>query len=768
MNSVVNGVILIMALAQAAMLIFAVVRGTRLKTGRLWLPGLLVVQIVTTISFLFAIDASIASVPRLLSTLLLVGLMTAYASVVFLDILPAYVRWPLILGGVWLAVVLIASVVSGEPASSSGGIVEAVLSLSLLEMALTVGFAVMSVALLAGVFYAFYTSRLPEVSNRALFWVFDSTLVFTGFVLSVSGSTVLVVVGLALLTLGMFIVTYAQVTVRVFDIRNLFGIMFRLVLMTTITALAIFASLAIITTLEIANPTEQAILAGVLALTVAIIYAPVRELGDYIITRLLVGERADAIGVTKRYSQELARAIEINELVQIATKTLNSVLRVRSSGMLLVSESGESGIELTLMNAGTSAGPHGRRVKIPAEGPFYQQVVVKQLPITQFDIISSPFYKNIQPEVRAFFQAMDMSAYAPIVMDGATTGLLASGAKLNDTPMYQRDLELLVALANQTGVALRNTRLVADLRHLNNSMQMLNRSLGMANDRMGQLDSVKTDFVTIASHELRTPLAQIRGYTDIVDALNDQGMLDQDQTRGLVNNLRKATERMEELIAAMLDVSQLDVNAMDLRFTQTSPESVLRMAIEPLTDPIKQRKLTLSARGLRGLPPVEADMQRLVQAFRNLITNAIKYTPDGGRIDISAKHHPANGEGEPEYILISITDTGIGIDQEHQTLIFNKFYRVSDPGLHSTGTYKFLGAGPGLGLTIAKGVVDGHGGQIWADSPGYNPELMPGSTFYVKLPLTPPENASRVLPFESEKSSSGSDVRKTQPMKVLQ
>jgi signal transduction histidine kinase len=285
-------------------------------------------------------------------------------------------------------------------------------------------------------------------------------------------------------------------------------------------------------------------------------------------------------------------------------------------------------------------------------------------------------------------------------------------------------------------------------------MQALNNSLGNANDRMGKLDAVKTDFVTIASHELRTPLAQVRGYTDIIDALNDQGMLDQDQIRGLVTNLRKATERMEELISAMLDVSQLDVNAMDLRFTQTSPESVLRMAIEPLTDPIKQRKLTLSARGLKGLPMIEADMQRLVQAFRNVITNAIKFTPDGGRIDIIASHQVADHPTQGDSILIAIADTGVGMDEEHIPLVFNKFYRAFDPGLHSTGTYKFMGAGPGLGLTIAKGVVEGHGGRIWAESPGHDMENPKGSTFYVQLPLTPPETARRVMAFESKTNGS--------------
>src|SRR5690606_24327441 len=147
-------------------------------------------------------------------------------------------------------------------------------------------------------------------------------------------------------------------------------------------------------------------------------------------------------------------------------------------------------------------------------------------------------------------------AFAPIVMNQLMMGLLAGGPKRTDTAYTENDLNLMTTLAQQTGLALRNARLVADLQHLNATMRSLNHGLEDANQELARLDSVKTDFVTIASHELRTPLAQIRGYTDIIDAVNEQGMLEQEQTTLLVNNLRKATERMEELIAAMLDVSQ--------------------------------------------------------------------------------------------------------------------------------------------------------------------------------------------------------------------
>lgn len=288
-------------------------------------------------------------------------------------------------------------------------------------------------------------------------------------------------------------------------------------------------------------------------------------------------------------------------------------------------------------------------------------------------------------------------------------------------------------------VEAQNIVLVADLQRLNSEMS--------------RLDSVKTDFVTIASHELRTPLAQIRGYTDILEAVVESDQVDQAHVSSMVGSLRKASERMEELISAMLDVSVIDVNAMDLRFAQTSISMIVRTAIEPLQDAMRQRKIYLRADGLKGLPPIQGDMQRLVQAFRNVIVNAIKYTPDGGRIDISGISQ-STPKGEPG-ILITIRDTGVGIARENLELIFRKFYRGHDPSLHSTGAYKFMGAGPGLGLTIAKGVIEGHGGSIWAESTGHDPIRFPGSTFQIALPITPPADARRVLPFQNPVGKTG-------------
>jgi signal transduction histidine kinase len=125
-----------------------------------------------------------------------------------------------------------------------------------------------------------------------------------------------------------------------------------------------------------------------------------------------------------------------------------------------------------------------------------------------------------------------------------------------------------------------------------------------------------------------------------------------------------------------------------------------------------------------------ADSTRLYQALRNIAMNAVKFTPDGGRIDVKARMIRAGGAVE-----ITIADTGIGINVEHHDLIFDKFYRVGELNLHSTGQTKFKGAGPGLGLPIARGIVEAHGGRVWVESEGQDEERLPGSVFHVILPV---------------------------------
>jgi len=603
------------------------------------------------------------------------------------------------------------------------------------------GWLVTGVVLTLTLLYAFYRARLPELANRALFGAVLIFPVYTGTMLSASGEDVLMEVGWLLTFLGLAGAVYSVVVYRVLDIRRT---MRRTAVTGTLigfTALMVFGALLLGQHLD-AQTTHRLYLAlGTLALVTAALYWPLHSAVQTLVTRILDTAPEGVARKLRRFTEAITGVVELDEVVGVTMHTLSSVLGVRRGGLILVSEQEDGVLLMEPMRKGLGEIPEIVGHLTP-QSPVYERLVNERAPLLQYDLDFSPRFAAAPEAERRFFQALHMSAYAPIVVQRELIGILCCGAKASDVPFTEADLELMSTIANQAGVALRNARLVADLRRREAEQAALNKAISETKEQLERLDSVKTDFITIASHELRTPLAQIRGYTDIMEAMNEQGLLDQDQIAGMTANLRKASDRLEQLIGAMLDVSQLDVDAMDLRFAQISVEHCMRTAIEPLTEAIKNRRLMLSARGLRNLPPIQGDMQRLVQAFRNIVLNAIKYTPDGGRIDIK-------GWMEDDEIIIAIQDTGIGIAPENHELIFEKFFRAHDPSLHSTGATKFMGAGPGLGLTIARGVIHAHGGRIWVESEKYDPEALPGSTFYVALPLAPPEGAKRILPLES-------------------
>ncbi|MCP4600240.1 MAG: hypothetical protein GY847_06855, partial [Proteobacteria bacterium] len=138
-------------------------------------------------------------------------------------------------------------------------------------------------------------------------------------------------------------------------------------------------------------------------------------------------------------------------------------------------------------------------------------------------------------------------------------------------------------------------------------------------------------------------------------------------------------------------------------------------------------------------------------AIENLIGNAVKYTPDGGTIKVKGRPVVLDNIGSAVEIVVS--DTGIGIDPEHHEHVFDKFFRIEDPKYHSTGKTKFKGAGPGLGLTLVKGIAEAHGGQVRVESLGHDEVNCPGSKFFFVIPLHPVEidEDQRVEEFDQAK-----------------
>ena len=268
-----------------------------------------------------------------------------------------------------------------------------------------------------------------------------------------------------------------------------------------------------------------------------------------------------------------------------------------------------------------------------------------------------------------------------------------------------------------------NQEMRAQLDHATSELERVQRELE-------RLDKSKSDFISVAAHELKTPLTLIEGYTAMLrDVLSTTDAALQMQVEPLLQGIARGSERTREIVDDLIDVSLLDNNMLKLAFQPLWLGQILRSLADELQPALRERRLSLKIHRFPGHDRlIFGDVVRLRQVFRNLLTNAIKYTPDGGRITI-------DGRLLPGFVEVRVSDTGIGIAPEDQQLIFDKFGRLGDPQTHSSGKIRFKGGGPGLGLAIAKGIVEAHGGSIWLESPGYDEEKCPGSTFHVLLPL---------------------------------
>jgi signal transduction histidine kinase len=188
--------------------------------------------------------------------------------------------------------------------------------------------------------------------------------------------------------------------------------------------------------------------------------------------------------------------------------------------------------------------------------------------------------------------------------------------------------------------------------------------------------------------------------------------------------------RMVDIIDNLLDVSRIDSNLLEIRPADVEIKALVEKAEKNFSGSLHERGLTFATQGLAELPVIQADRDMLYKVLYHVIGNAIKYTPDGGSITVCGQMTRENGAPEVE---IRVKDTGIGIDPQYQELVFEKFYQTGEVLLHSSGKTKFKGGGPGLGLAIARGIMDAHHGRIWLESPGYNEETNPGTTVFIRL-----------------------------------
>ena len=313
--------------------------------------------------------------------------------------------------------------------------------------------------------------------------------------------------------------------------------------------------------------------------------------------------------------------------------------------------------------------------------------------------------------------------FAPINIKNKFYGIIEV---FRETDFAQDDTKCFTTLVKQVSLPLESAILYEEIKDTNIKLEKLER--------------LKSEFISIVSHELRTPLTAIKNSLDILSGgkcgdLNDSG-------EKFLSMAQRNVQRLSGIINDLLDLSKIEAGKMDYHFTNIDIHSVVDYVKSSLSVMAKEKGLNLIAEETRNLPEIYADSQRLEQVLTNLVSNAIKFTPEGKTITIRSHLADASQLRAPDcfkddlnkltgkYIVICVEDQGIGIAEKDLLRAFDKFAQIENSLSRKVG-------GSGLGLPIAKQLLQAHNGAIWCDS-----ELNKGSKFYFAVPVSMAEEIS--------------------------
>lgn len=330
---------------------------------------------------------------------------------------------------------------------------------------------------------------------------------------------------------------------------------------------------------------------------------------------------------------------------------------------------------------------------VPLEGSLAGTILVNKQIVQVDDALSDPrHYSKLDEEKR--FETRSLLG-VPMTSKDRAIGVLEVVNK-RQLPWTADDRDYLSVLSAQAAIAIERAQLVTDLQK--------------ANQELNELDKLKNDFISIASHELRTPLSIILGYASFL----------KDEAEG------KMSEHAAKVLASGLQLRRIIEDLMNLRYLQQSAAELNRADVslqEIVDDAVSDVMGMAEAKGhkismtVTQDTTVYADRIRAVMALTNLLNNAIGFTPENGSIQVSAELR------HDDEVWLSVTDNGIGLEETQLERVFEKFYQVQD---HMTRTH----GGMGIGLSIARALVEAHGGRVWGSSPG----LGKGATFTIALP----------------------------------
>jgi signal transduction histidine kinase len=402
-----------------------------------------------------------------------------------------------------------------------------------------------------------------------------------------------------------------------------------------------------------------------------------------------------------------ASTLELDTILQSVVKTLQFRVLEKSSVNVWLLDTTENALRLRAHASDTDHADAD--ASLPLNGNLCSEVVQTGQPV----LISDAQQMNQVAE-----QAGDVRSVlcVPLSLGQRVIGVLQALSP-QEGAFSNHDLRLLRTMAGSLAIAIENVRLFNELKRSQGALVMRNQALERANDRLQELDRLKSAFIASVSHELRTPLNSIIGFSEVMmDGL--AGDI-KPVAREYLGYIHDSGKHLLDLINDILDLSKIQAGRMTLNLDQVDVMAVVEEVRATLAPTISKKQQTFSVEQSEPIPEIIADRLRLKQVFMNLIGNACKFTQPNGEITVHA------ALATPATLRIDVADNGPGISLEDQAMIFEEFRqaRTIRPG-----------EGTGMGLAISRRLVELHSGRIWVES-----ELGAGANFTVLLPVAGPE-----------------------------
>jgi PAS domain S-box-containing protein len=415
-----------------------------------------------------------------------------------------------------------------------------------------------------------------------------------------------------------------------------------------------------------------------------------RTLGREYKARLRAEALTRQLSALQRVTDAALTSYELDELLSELLKRIREVLIVDTAAVLLLDT--EQNELVAWAALGLEEEVH-RGVRIPAGKGFAGKILVEGKPRIIRDVKYADVYNPLLRE-----KGIGSLLGVPLIVEGRTTGVLQVGT-FRPSNFTDEDIHLLQLVADRIALSIEKAR--------------LNEIEREARAEAEKANLLKDEFLTILSHELRTPLTPIMGWSQMMQG----GLLPERDFPQALNVITKNSQTLKRLIDDLLDMSAILSGKMRIERGPVSLESVLRDAIENVSTQAQAARVKLIATDLKPKVIIKGDYARLVQAFCNLLNNAIKFTPEGGQVEISSRLSSKD-------VIVSIKDSGKGIDVEFLPYVFERF-RQAD------GSRTRLHGGLGLGLALVKSFVEAHGGDVSVSSEGKDR----GTLFSVRLPF---------------------------------